>query len=107
MSFHCPRCKRFDLMDIGAKMKVSRRIVYFLHCPRCHHNFIRVGRRPNDWRQAKKELHLTHAELRIPQKEWPGARLSDAPVQPSQIVEEWLRRQKPGRRKPHGGRRQC
>jgi hypothetical protein len=107
ITYQCPKCKHVDLMDILAKMRVSRRVVHSLCCRHCHRNFIGVGRRPNYWRQAKKELHLTHAELRVLQKEFCGARLSDASGQPSQIVEEWQRRQKPRKHEPCGGRRRC
>ncbi len=69
VTLHCPNCSYFGLMDIKAKIRVEKKIHYYLCCPKCSQTFKQIGRPYNFWRDVKKNYNLSHEELRTMQKQ--------------------------------------
>ncbi len=70
ISLFCPNCNYFGLMNIKGKIKVEKRISYYVCCPKCGQNFKQSGRPYNFWRDLKKKHKLKRKEVRTMQKEF-------------------------------------
>ena len=68
ISLNCPECEQYSLMDIHKKVRIRRKVTFYVTCPNCSHSFKQVGQSYNFFRDIKKRYKLNSKQIRSMQK---------------------------------------